>query len=157
MRVPRAVTPGSHGHLTTFFESSGLQQPSPSVPLTWQRRLESVTTFLEFGYFADCTLLNRFFFYSSSFFFFPSFPCSCNFLSHCGFLISCSCSSCSICTNHYSLKLYFRPDAIKCYTFPSFSSLVDVFILQVMLGTLLTKGHTSLSLAGYVVCIECIL
>lgn len=70
MRVPRAVTPGSHGHLTTFFESSGLQQPSPSVPLTWQCQLESVTTFLEFGYFADCTLLNRFFFYSSSFFFF---------------------------------------------------------------------------------------
>lgn len=62
----------------------------------------------------------RFFFFYSSGVFFVSFPCSCNFFSHCGFLISCSCSSCSICTDHYSLKLCFRLDVIKCYTFPSF-------------------------------------
>lgn len=36
MRVPRAVTYGSHQHLTTLFENSSLQQPSPGVSLTWE-------------------------------------------------------------------------------------------------------------------------
>lgn len=156
MRVPRAVTHGSHGHLTTSLRlTAAFSRCPPDLAVLTQ----------VCNYFSGVWLLWRLHFVKGRFFFFflflawffASFPCSCNFLSHCGFLVSCSCSSYSICTNHYALKLYFRPDAIKCYTFPSFSPLVDVFILQVVLGTLLTKGHTGLALAGCLVGIKCIL